>query len=88
MAYGRPMKNTTRRIPITVHIPVGTLGVIDDYVREQTETSGTAYSRSDFYNEAVALLLQSKGIDPETGERTKSVPEKITVKPNEDNTNN
>lgn len=87
MAYGRPMKNGTRRVPVTLHIPIGMLETIDDYVVDYAQTSGTAYSRSDFYNEAAVAFLQSKGIDPE-GERNKSVTRKPTVNPNEDNINN
>lgn len=60
MAYGRPMKNKTRRIPVTVHIPMGTLEIIDGYVEK--EASDKVYSRSDFYNEAVEAFLKSKGI--------------------------
>lgn len=56
-------------------------------MRDYAQTSGTAYSRSDFYNEAAVAFLQSKGIDPE-GERNKSVTRKPTVNPNEDNINN
>lgn len=89
MAYGRPMKNKTRRVPVTVHIPVGMLELIDSYVDECTETSGTAYSRSDFYNDAAVALLQSKGIQvDDVPERTKSVPKKSEVKTTEDNTEN
>lgn len=85
MAYGRPMKNKTRRVPITVHIPVGMLELIDRY----TETCGTAYSRSDFYNDAAVALLQSKGIQvDDVPERTKNVPKKSEVKTTEDNTDN
>lgn len=87
MAYGRPMKNGTRRVPVTLHIPIGMLETIDDYVADYAQTSGTAYSRSDFYNEAAVASLQSKGIDPE-GERNKSVTRKPTVNPNDDNINN
>lgn len=87
MAYGRPMKNGTRRVPVTLHIPIGMLEIIDNYVTEYAQTSGTAYSRSDFYNESAVAFLQSKGIDPE-GERNKSVTRKTTANPNEDNINN
>ena len=73
MAYGRPMKNKTRRVPVTVHIPVGMLDLIDDYVERHSEETETAYSRSDFYNEAAVALLQSKGVDvDEDGSVTKA----------------
>ena len=89
MAYGRPMKNKTRRVPVTVHIPVGMLELIDRYVDECAETSGTAYSRSDFYNDAAVALLQSNGIQvDDVPERTKIVPKKSEVKTNEDNIDN
>ena len=78
MAYGRPMKNGTRRVPVTLHIPIGMLETIDDYVADYAQTSGT---------EAAVAFRQSKGIDPE-GERNKSVTRKPTVNPNEDNINN
>lgn len=88
MRYGRPIKSGSRRAPITIHAPSKTVDVIDAFVEEYGETTGTAYSRSDFYQEAAEALLRSKGIDPETGERNKSVTEKTTLKPNEDNINN
>lgn len=49
MPYGRPMKGKYRRVPTTVHIPTGTLDIIDDYVEEQ----GGKLSRSDFIVEAI-----------------------------------
>ena len=70
MQYGRPMKNKTRRIPITVHIPVGTLGIIDTYVQREAEARGTVYSRSDFYNDAVEAFLKSKGVTVDGEEDT------------------
>ena len=73
MAYGRPLKGNSRRMPITVHVPVDLLAVIDDFVAKQEVERGTVYSRSDFYNEAAIALLQSSGVAFET-ERTKSVP--------------
>lgn len=89
MAYGRPMKNETRRIPVTVHIPLGMLNLIDEYVDQHCTETGTAYSRSDFYNDAAVALLQSKGIQvDDVPERTKSVPKKSEVKTAEDNTEN
>ena len=32
MPYGRPMKGASRRVPTTVHIPTGTLDIIDNYI--------------------------------------------------------
>lgn len=63
MAYGRPMKNKTRRVPVTVHVPFGMIEDIDAYVKQHAEETETAYSRSDFYNEAAVAFLQSKGIE-------------------------
>jgi len=89
MTYGRPLKNKTRRVPVTVHIPVGMLELIDNYVAEYAEISETSYSRSDFYNDAAVSLLQSKGIQvDDVPERTKNVPKKSEVKTTEDNTGN
>jgi len=85
MVYGRPLKGQTRRTPITVHAPLGTLEIIDNYVREFAETSETAYSRSDFYQEAAEAFLRERGIDPETGERNKSVTKNEAVGTNENN---
>lgn len=82
MTYGRPLKGGSRRVPITVHAPVKTIEIIDEYVQEYAESSGTAYSRSDFYQEAVAEYLAEKGIDAETGERNKSVTEKSAGRAN------
>lgn len=73
MAYGRPLKGKTRRVPITIHAPVGMLDVIDSYVDERTEAEARAYSRSDFYAEAATALLRSMGIEAENAERTEKI---------------
>ncbi|MCD8308857.1 MAG: hypothetical protein LUD19_03300 [Clostridia bacterium] len=88
MRYGRPLKSGSRRIPITIHAPIKTLEAIDEYVSEYAETSGTAYSRSDFYNEAAAALLRSKDIDIDADERNKSVTKKFTAEATRGNRNN
>ena len=58
MPYGRPMKGASRRVPTTVHLPTGTLDIIDNYIddREKNVDSGRM-SRSDFINEAVNRYL-------------------------------
>ena len=58
MPYGRPMKGASRRVPTTVHLPTGTLDIIDNYIddREKNVESGRM-SRSDFINEAVNRYL-------------------------------
>ena len=61
MAYGRPLKGRSRRVPITVHASVETLDIIDDYVEEQSQQRENQYSRSDFWNEAAEALLRSLG---------------------------
>lgn len=61
MPYGRPMKGKYRRVPTTVHIPTGTLDIIDDYLEEQ---GGTA-SRSDFINAAIDAYLKQIGLSDE-----------------------
>ena len=58
MAYGRKLKGTSRRVPITVHEPLDRLDAIDEYVEERRQQEGKAYSRSDFYEEAAALYLE------------------------------
>lgn len=88
MAYGRPMKGGSRRTPITVHAPNNIIEIIDAHVEEYAAETETAYSRSDFYNEAAIALLRSRGIEVEdTPKRNKSVTEKTTAKTKEDNTN-
>ena len=59
---GRPLKGASRRIPITVHIPVDTLEAVDKYVSEVAESRGEPYSRSDFYADAAVAFLRSKGV--------------------------
>lgn len=61
MAYGRKLKGTSRRVPITVHAPLDRLDAIDEYVEERRQQEGKAYSRSDFYEEAAALYLEKLG---------------------------
>lgn len=61
MAYGRRMKGTSRRVPITVHAPLNRLDQIDSYVEERNETEGKAFSRSDFYEEAAEFYLKHLG---------------------------
>lgn len=65
MAYGRKLKGTTRRVPITVHAPLDRLEQIDAYVEERTAADGKAYSRSDFYEEAAQYYLKHLGKIPE-----------------------
>jgi len=62
--YGRPLKGKTRRVPITVHTAISILDIIDQYVEERNQEE-KAYSRSDFYNEAVRLYLEHLGRLPE-----------------------
>ena len=91
MAYGRPMKGGSRRTPITVHAPNNIIEIIDEHVEEYAAETETAYSRSDFYNEAAIALLRSRGIEVEDApkpERNKSVTKKSTVKTKQDNINN
>lgn len=68
MPYGRPMKGKYRRVPTTVHIPTGTLDIIDDYLEEQ----GGKISRSDFIVEAIDAQLKKLGLSeqPDAGEVT------------------
>ena len=64
MPYGRPMKGASRRVPTTVHLPTGTLDIIDN--REKNVESGRM-SRSDFINEAVNRYLVELGlVEPES----------------------
>lgn len=68
MPYGRPMKGASRRVPTTVHLPTGTLDIIDNYIedREKNVDSGRM-SRSDFINEAVNRYLVELGlVEPES----------------------
>lgn len=69
MPYGRPMKGKYRRVPTTVHIPTGTLDIIDDYIEEH---GGGKMSRSDFINEAIDARLKELGLaeDDSPGEVT------------------
>lgn len=62
MAYGRKLKGSSRRVPITVHAPLDRLDQIDDYVAERNEKEQKAYSRSDFYEEAARFYLEHLGI--------------------------
>ena len=66
MAYGRPMKGKYRRVPTTVHIPTGTLDIIDDYLEAQLGTT----SRSDFIVAAIDAYLKQLGLQDDTGEVT------------------
>lgn len=69
-SLGRPLKGRTRRVPLTVHAPLDTLEIIDEYVKDQ----GGAYSRSDFYEEAAKRYLQQLGVMDDEGDRTTIVP--------------
>lgn len=63
--YGRKLKGTSRRVPITVHAPLDRLDMIDEYVEERRQRDGKAYSRSDFYEEAATMYLKRLGREPE-----------------------
>ena len=41
MPYGRPMKGASRRVPTTVHIPTGTLDIIDNYIDDREKDVGS-----------------------------------------------
>lgn len=68
MPYGRPMKGASRRVPTTVHIPTGTLDIIDNYIDDREKDVETGrMSRSDFINEAVNRYLVELGlVEPES----------------------
>ena len=71
MPYGRPMKGKYRRVPATVHIPTGTLDIIDDYLEERNAKDGTKITRSDFIVEAIDARLKKLGLeDTGSGEVT------------------
>lgn len=80
MAYGRPLKSNTRRVPITIYAPIGTLDIIDQYVETRAKETGTAYSRSDFYNDAATSLLHGLDIDADDSEYIKSASKKAHTK--------
>lgn len=76
MPYGRPMKGASRRVPTTVHLPTGTLDIIDNYIddREKNVESGRM-SRSDFINEAVNRYLVELGlVEPESNTQVTRAP--------------
>lgn len=91
-AYGRPMKGKSRRTPITVHSSVGLLDTIDEYVTERDAEEASAYSRSDFFNEAALFYLQHLGREPEAEEvrmeRNKIVAEKSDAQRSRENMEN
>ena len=76
MKPGRPFKGSSRRVPITIHAPVDLLDVIDGHLGEYAADKETAYSRSDFYNDAAIALLRDRGIDVDDEARTQNVPGK------------
>ncbi len=67
MPYGRPMKGKYRRVPATVHIPTGTLDIIDEYLEERNAHDGTKITRSDFIVEAIEAHLKKLGLSEENG---------------------
>lgn len=67
MPYGRPMKGKYRRVPATVHIPTGTLDIIDNYLEERNEKDGTKITRSDFIVEAIDARLKELGLEEDAG---------------------
>lgn len=66
MPYGRPMKGKYRRVPTTVHIPTGTLDIIDEYLEQQPGVT----SRSDFIVAAIDAYLKQLGLSDDTPEVT------------------
>ena len=67
MPYGRPMKGKYRRVPATVHIPTGTLDIIDNYLEERNDKDGTKITRSDFIVEAIEAHLKELGLAEDAG---------------------
>lgn len=76
MPYGRPMKGASRRVPTTVHIPTGTLDIIDNYIDDREKNVETGrMSRSDFINEAVNRYLVELGlVEPESNTKVTEAP--------------
>lgn len=76
MPYGRPMKGASRRVPTTVHIPTGTLDIIDNYIDDREKDVETGrMSRSDFINEAVNRYLVELGlVEPESNTKVTGAP--------------
>lgn len=66
MPYGRPMKGKYRRVPTTVHIPTGTLDIIDEYLEQQPGVT----SRSDFIVAAIDAYLKQLGLSDDAPEVT------------------
>lgn len=63
MKLGRPLKGSTRRNPITIYAPEETLKRIEKYVEQREAETGKSYSRSDFYQEAAAALLEKQEVE-------------------------
>lgn len=59
MKLGRPLKGSTKRNPITIYAPEETLKKIEEYIEQREAETGRSYSRSDFYQEAAQLLLDT-----------------------------
>ncbi len=60
------MKGKYRRVPATVHIPTGTLDIIDEYLEERNAKDGTKITRSDFIVEAIDDHLKKLGLAENT----------------------
>ncbi len=60
-ALGRPMKGQDRRLQVAVYVTGSTLDTIDEYVTER-QIERRAYSRSDFFNEALEKHMKDLGL--------------------------
>ena len=65
MKLGRPLKGSTRRNPITIYAPEGTLEKINEFIEQREAETGRSYSRSDFYQEAALALFATYDKDDE-----------------------
>ena len=59
MAMGRPKKLTGNRKPYSIYIYDEIMEQVDEYVHE-AKKDRTAYSRSDFFNEAAKAFLKRR----------------------------
>ena len=62
---GRPVKGSSARKAITIHMELDKIGIIDDYVFERRNDGSKGYSRSEFVNDAITLYMKELGLKAE-----------------------
>ena len=62
LELGRPIKGSSARKGITIHMELGKIDIIDEFVHKQRDGGNRGYSRSEFVDEAITKYMKELGL--------------------------